>query len=310
MIPVVTPEEMGAIDAAAPEPVDVLIGRAGAAVAQAAIDLLGGTYGRRVVIVAGKGNNGNDGRDAAARLERRGVRVQVIPADLAPAALPPADLVIDAAYGTGFRGTYEAPDPGDAPVLAVDVPSGVDGLTGVASGRPLRAVRTVTFAALKPGLLFHDGLVLAGDVHTADIGLDVSSATVHQIEASDVAAWLPDGPFAPALERAPVVDFDRRDDLQTGWLIAMGASPTAPPRHYVPSSNDFARAVRLGLGWGLLPQFQSAAAVQRGDLVHLGGAPADVPLYWQQWNLGSPLLDAIAADIVDEGRRVLAASTA
>ena len=78
----------------------------------------------------------------------------------------------------------------------------------------------------------------------------------------------------------------------------------------MPSSNDFARAVRLGLGWGLLPQFQSAAAVQRGDLVHLGGAPADVPLYWQQWNLGSPLLDAIAADIVDEGRRVLAASTA
>ena len=50
--------------------------------------------------------------------------------------------------------------------------------------------------------------------------------------------------------------------------------------------------------------------MQRGDLVHLGGAPADVPLYWQQWNLGSPLLDAIAADIVDEGRRVLAASTA
>ena len=64
MIPVVTPEEMGAIDAAAPEPVEVLIGRAGAAVARAALDLLGGTYGRRVVVLAGKGNNGNDGRDA------------------------------------------------------------------------------------------------------------------------------------------------------------------------------------------------------------------------------------------------------
>ena len=190
MIPVVTPEEMGAIDAAAPEPVEVLIGRAGAAVAQAAIDLLGGTYGRRVVVVAGKGNNGNDGRDAAARLARRGVRVQVIPADLAPPTLPPADLVIDAAYGTGFRGTYEAPDPGGAPVLAVDIPSGVDGLTGVAAGRVLPAVRTVTFAALKPGLVFNDGLELAGDVRTADIGLDVSSATVHQIEATDVAAWL------------------------------------------------------------------------------------------------------------------------
>lgn len=191
MIPVVTPEEMGAIDAAASEPVEVLIGRAGAAVAQAAVEMLGGTYGRRVVVVAGRGNNGNDGRVAGQMLARRGVRVDVVPADLAPPRLPPADLVIDAAYGTGFRGTYDAPDVGDTRVLAVDIPSGVDGLTGVASGRVLAAERTVTFAALKPGLLFHDGARLAGDVHTADIGLDVSSASVHQVEAADVAAWLP-----------------------------------------------------------------------------------------------------------------------
>ncbi|MCB1013552.1 MAG: NAD(P)H-hydrate dehydratase [Acidimicrobiales bacterium] len=194
MIPVVTPEEMGAIDAAAPEPVEELIGRAGAAVAHAAIDLLGGTYGRRVVVVAGKGNNGNDGRDAAARLRRRGVRVEVIPADLAPPVVPAADLVVDAAYGTGFRGTYEPPDPAGAPVLAVDIPSGVDGLTGVASGAPLPAVRTVTFAALKPGLLFHDGARLAGDVRTVDIGLDTTSAQVHLVEAADVAEWLPAPP--------------------------------------------------------------------------------------------------------------------
>lgn len=190
MIPVVTPEEMGAIDAAAPEPVEELIERAGAAVARAAVELLGGTYGRRVVVLAGKGNNGNDGRAAAARLRRRGVLVEVVRADLAPDRLPAADLVIDAAYGTGFRGTFEAPDVGDRPVLAVDIPSGVDGLTGVASGRVLRATRTVTFAALKPGLVFNDGVDLAGDVHTADIGLDVSSARAHQVEASDVAEWL------------------------------------------------------------------------------------------------------------------------
>ena len=66
MIPVLTPEEMAAVDAAAPEPVAVLIERAGAAVARAALDLLGGAYGRRVVVVAGKGNNGADGRAAAA----------------------------------------------------------------------------------------------------------------------------------------------------------------------------------------------------------------------------------------------------
>src|SRR5262245_61094349 len=164
MIPIVTPTEMAAIDAAAPEPVDVLIGRAGHAVARAAIDLLGGTYGRRVVVLAGKGNNGNDGRDAARRLARRGVRAQVMDAPSLPDRLPPCDLVIDAAYGTGFHGEWHAPDPGDAPVLAVDIPSGVDGVTGEAHGRVLPAVRTVSFAALKPGLVLEPGASLCGDV--------------------------------------------------------------------------------------------------------------------------------------------------
>lgn len=204
MIPVVAPEEMAAIDAAAPEPVDVLIGRAGAATARAALRLLGGVYGRRVVVVAGKGNNGNDGRDAATRLVRRGVRVSVIPAAEAPPELPPADLVIDAAYGTGFRGEYQAPRPiarvrrrssgseiPAAPVLAVDIPSGVDGLTGQASGSPLAATATVTFAAYKPGLLLQPGRGLAGDIELADIGLDVSSARAGVVERGDVVGWLP-----------------------------------------------------------------------------------------------------------------------
>src|SRR4051812_45349298 len=115
---------MKAVDEAAPEPVEVLIGRAGDAVARAAIHMLGGAYGRRVVVVAGKGNNGADGRYAAARLERRGFRVSVLDAAAGVKVVPPCDLVVDAAYGTGFRGAYDPPDPGGAPVLAVDVPSG------------------------------------------------------------------------------------------------------------------------------------------------------------------------------------------
>src|SRR4051794_13077896 len=105
---------MGAIDRAAPESVDVLIGRAGAAVAHKALTMVGGGYGRRIIVVAGKGNNGNDGRDAARRLRRRGARVEVLDAATVGSALDPCDLVIDAAYGTGFRGEYAAPDPGDA----------------------------------------------------------------------------------------------------------------------------------------------------------------------------------------------------
>ena len=192
MIPIVTPAEMAEIDRAAPEPVDVLIGRAGAAVARAAVDLLGGVYGRRVVVIAGKGNNGNDGRDAARRLRARGVRVTVVDAASAPVAVPGCDLVIDAAYGTGFRGAYVPPAiPPGTPVLAVDIPSGVDGLTGGAVAGVPTADLTVTFAALKPGLLLQPGAALAGTVRVADIGLDPSSARAALVEATDVRSWLP-----------------------------------------------------------------------------------------------------------------------
>ena len=205
MLPVLMPDEMAAVDAAAPDPVEVLIGRAGAAVARQAVDMLGGTYGRRVVVVAGKGTNGNDGRDAARPLARRGVRVQLVAAADAADRLPPCDLVVDAAYGTGFRGEYVAPDAGGAPVLAVDIPSGVDGVTGEAAGRPAAAARTVTLAALKPGLLFHPGRALAGEVTVADIGLDVSGARIGLVDAGDVAGWLPTRPQDSHKWRAAVM---------------------------------------------------------------------------------------------------------
>lgn len=195
MIPVVTPDEMRVIDAQAPEPVETLIHRAGGAVYRAALELLGGTYGRRVNVIAGSGNNGADGRDAAVRLRARGVRVQVFDVKACPAELPPSDLVIDAAFGTGFRvdsaRPWNAPRVGGAPVLAVDVPSGVDSLTGEAAPGVLCAERTITFQALKPGLVFGAGAELAGDVRVVDIGLDTDHVRCHLVERSDVAAWWP-----------------------------------------------------------------------------------------------------------------------
>ena len=184
---------MAVADAAASESAEVLVDRAGAAVARAALNLMGGAYGRRVVVVAGKGSNGADGRVAAARLERRGVRTTVVDAADAPGRLPVADLVVDAAYGTGLGRSYEAPAT-DAPVLAVDLPAGVDGLTGEARGAPTAAQRTVTCPALKPGLLFADGPGLAGRVEVADIGLDTSSARTHLVDDDDVARLVPNRP--------------------------------------------------------------------------------------------------------------------
>lgn len=205
MLPVLTPDEMAAVDASAPEPVEELIERAGAAVAREALRMLGGGYGRRVVVLAGKGNNGADGRSAARRLARRGARVEVVDALAAPRRLPEADLVIDAAFGTGFRGDWDAPEVVDTPVLAVDIPSGVSGLTGEAAGRVLAADRTVTFAALKPGLVLEPGRGLAGAVALADIGLDVSSATTHVVEPADVAAALRPRPRGAHKWASPVM---------------------------------------------------------------------------------------------------------
>lgn len=183
-----------------------LVARAGGAVAHASRRLLGGTYGRRVVIVCGKGNNGADGRVAARRLAGWGARVDCF--DVAELdrsrftrALDRADLAVDAMYGTGFRGALEGAAALAAHsltaaaclVLAVDIPSGVDGLTGAVRGPAVHASATVCLAGLKPGLVLHPGAALAGDIVVVDIGIDVSTPppALGLTEAADVAAWLP-----------------------------------------------------------------------------------------------------------------------
>lgn len=192
MRPIVTPDLMRVVDAAAPEPVEVLVDRAGRALARTAVSMMGGTYGRRVVVVAGPGNNGADGRAMAHHLGRRGVRCVVFDAASPPDVLPRCDLIVDAAYGTGLSRPFSFPSfDTTIPVLAVDIPSGVNGLTGEATGLPASASTTLTFAALKPGLLFEPGRSLSGRVEVADIGLEVGSTGVDLVAADDVVDWIP-----------------------------------------------------------------------------------------------------------------------
>jgi hydroxyethylthiazole kinase-like uncharacterized protein yjeF len=190
MKPVVSVAEMRAIDGEAPESETTLISRAAFYVAREAIRMMGGTYGRRVTVIAGPGNNGADGRKAAELLRNRGVRCSIHePGSLTKT--PPCDLVIDAAYGTGFHGEYQAPETGNTQVLAVDIPSGINGDTGEASNGAVKAHHTVTFAALEPGHLLQEGPEHAGDIAVCDIGLDVSRATMHVFEKADVERVLP-----------------------------------------------------------------------------------------------------------------------
>jgi LysR family transcriptional regulator (chromosome initiation inhibitor) len=117
--------------------------------------------------------------------------------------------------------------------------------------------------------------------------------------------WFPDGVTADALSRAPFVDFDRRDLMQQDWLRERGVDPWPVPRHHVPASADFSVAVELGLGWALLPVPHAEPGLADGRLVRLDDGETTSPLFWQQWNLRSELLDAIAAEIRAEAGRVL-----
>ncbi len=120
--------------------------------------------------------------------------------------------------------------------------------------------------------------------------------------------WLPDGVDARALATAPVVVFDRKDDIQDRYLRRFAADLT-PPRHYVPVSADFAEAVRLGFGWAMLPDQQSLTLEARGELVELDAAHHDrVVLHWQQWSLHTTALDRVADAIARAAARSLTQS--
>lgn len=162
--------------------------------------------------------------------------------------------------------------------------------------------------------LLADGSVSAAitSQSAAVVGCTVTALGVMPYRACATPAfverWFPDGVTRDALTAAPVIEYDRRDDLQSRWLRAHGAPVTDQPRTFVPASHDFAAAVRAGIGWGMLPPLQADGPIAAGEIVLVDAEPIAVPLYWQQWDLRSPLLDRVANIVVDEARRALAPS--
>jgi len=111
--------------------------------------------------------------------------------------------------------------------------------------------------------------------------------------------WLPDGLTVDDLARAPVLAFDHRDDLQDRYLRRRSRRRLRPPRHFVPSSAEFARAVTLGMGWGLLPEHDAGPLLAAGSVIMPEPAAyVDVSLFWQRWRLPSPALDRVSEAIV------------
>lgn len=110
--------------------------------------------------------------------------------------------------------------------------------------------------------------------------------------------WFAGGATAQAFAVAPVVMFDRKDDLQDRLIRRRARRPVDPPRHYIPASSGYAEAVRLGLGWGMLPDLQIDTGRYAQELVGIDDTlHIDVALYWQQWRLDSPALTAISTEI-------------
>jgi hydroxyethylthiazole kinase-like uncharacterized protein yjeF len=223
-------------------PEGALMARAARALTVEAVQMLGFSYGARVVLLVGPGNNGGDALYAGAELSRRGVAVRAVLADpakvhaggladlLAAGGRPvplaeagPADLIVDGLLGIGARGQLrEAFVPlvrwsrdSAAPVLAVDLPSGVDPDTGEVSGLAVRAAVTVCMGALKAGLLVGDGRLHAGRLRLVELGL---------------GSELPE-PQLCRLERADVVlrTAGPHDDKYTRGVVGVAAGSQAYP---------------------------------------------------------------------------------
>ncbi|MDP9934940.1 LysR family transcriptional regulator (chromosome initiation inhibitor) [Paenarthrobacter nicotinovorans] len=122
-----------------------------------------------------------------------------------------------------------------------------------------------------------------------------------------VDRWFPDFPEGldgGALNTAPTVDFDRKDTYQWAFVRSRLQAEGKPlperkgPRHYVPASQDFGDAIRLGLGWGLIPEVQCGPDIADGRLIELAPEqPFDVPLYWQRWRTASSVLDTLSETV-------------
>jgi hydroxyethylthiazole kinase-like uncharacterized protein yjeF len=207
--------EMQRVDANAADRVDALMDAAGFSVAMSAV-AMDAAYGTHVHVLAGRGNNGGDGYVAARYLARRGVSVTVhhngIPesdtaarramraAQTSGIRMHPmgdvvdGDLIIDALFGTGFRG--ELPEVAipwtatDIPVLSVDMPSGVSGDSGLATGPAFHAHRTATFHMLKTGHLLGDGPGRCGTIDLYDIGLRGGEPEMWRFTDADVVTCL------------------------------------------------------------------------------------------------------------------------
>lgn len=119
--------------------------------------------------------------------------------------------------------------------------------------------------------------------------------------------WFPQGLERDAARIAPLMDFDRKDTLQSSFLRReLGLAPGSYPSHSMPASEAFMSAIRLGLGYGMIAQLQYQELVETGELLDLAPDKAtDVILYWHAWRVQSPKLERLSAQVLAAARGAL-----
>jgi hydroxyethylthiazole kinase-like uncharacterized protein yjeF len=248
--PLYTAAEMRAAEERYPGTVEELMERAGRAVAAHALEDFGNA--QSFTVVCGGGSNGGDGKVAARTLEEAGRDVLVVDAkpEDEEKDLGDPDVLIDALFGTGFEGE---PRPGaarlieqmnalGAPILAVDLPSGVNASTGEVAGVAVDADMTVTFHAAKVGHYVTPGAYLAGYLEVVDIGLE-GGETEHARVKREILDQVPRrGPEdtkytaghvvvvggSPGMTGAPCLSAKAAFRADAGYVVLAGAEPAVP----------------------------------------------------------------------------------
>jgi NAD(P)H-hydrate epimerase len=247
VIPLLTAEETRAAEEAHAGPMDELMDRAGHAVAE---HVLAGFPGR-VAVVCGSGNNGGDGRVCARVLREAGREVTIVEQF---GELGEPEVIVDALLGIGLRDApredvarmIERINAAGAPVVSVDVPSGVNASTGEVPGAAVSATATVTFAAPKVGLVVAPGRFRTGRLHLADIGLEPAGHE-HTLVPAEV------------LQQVPRKDRESTK-YRAGAVLVVGGSPGMTGAAMLAAQAAFradAGYVTVGVPESTLPVFET-----------------------------------------------------
>ena len=272
---ILTVAEMIATEKASGVPENILMENAGRAVA----DTVAAHYPERAVLVlCGPGNNGGDGYVAARLLKEQGfaLRVAAVPPktelakamaarwagnieSLAPAALKDAGVIVDAIFGAGLsrpleknmRARAEAVNESGLPVVAVDVPSGLDGDSGKAD-IAIRADLAIAFHAKRPAHLLYPGCMLCGAVLVADIGISADTVKNPKLFENEPGLWR---------DEFPVPQQDAHKYARGSVLLISG------PVHATGAARLAARAaLRVGAGLASVASPPGAVAVNAAHL--------------------------------------------